>query len=97
MATNEYVDPFKIFQGGIPFEGDIDVDWFCDIPNAHVARKRLEWLSSPSIIAELGRRGYHGAPLNRMWKAVYRACLSFDEPIPSTRRGHAETLGVRIG
>lgn len=86
----------RMFQSGIPFEGDIDVDWFCNVPSGQVARQRLEWLSNGANVAELMRRGYGGAPLTRMWKAIYRACVAFDEPIPSSRHGHAESLGVRI-
>lgn len=86
----------RAWASGIPFEGDIDVDWFCDVPNGHVARKRLEFLSQPANVSELMKRGYGGEPLTRMWRAVYQACVAHGEPIPSARHGHAEQLGVRV-
>lgn len=87
---------FKVAAPDIQFEGDIDVDWFCEVPNGQVARERLEFLCNPTNITELMKRGYGGAPLTRMWQAVYRACLAFDEPIPTMKKGHAESLGVSI-
>lgn len=90
------VNPVEMFRGAISFPGDFDVDWFCKVPSADAASARLDFLRTPSNIFELRRRGYAGAPLDRMWRSVYRACLSFDVPIPSELHHHAEELGVVV-
>ena len=89
MALEEYVS-------GIPFDGAIDMDYFVKVPNAFVAQARLDFLVQQSNIHELLRRGYGGAALEAMWKAVYRACLAYGVSIPTDQQGHARELGVII-
>lgn len=91
-----YVSPLEMFRGGIPFEGDIDVEYFVTVRNAQQAKDRLDFLRDKSVIAELMRRGYEGPALERMWKAVYRGCLAYDVPIPPSLHGHARMLGVEV-
>lgn len=85
-----------LFRDGLPFDGDIDVDWFVQIPSADVAEKRLDFLRTPGNVYDLLKRGYGGAPIERMWKAVFRACLSYDVVIPTSLHGYARELGVVI-
>jgi len=89
MALEQYVS-------GIPFDGDIDVEYFGKLPNAHVAQQRLDFMLNQANIHELLRRGYGGAPLTTMWLATYRACLSYGVSIPTDQQGHARELGVII-
>lgn len=95
MAVHgDLINRVDLFRSGFPFEGEIDVEWFVKIPNAHTAEKRLEFLRTPRNIAELIKRGYEGEALERMWKAVYRSCLTYDVPIPKAQHGHARDIGV---
>lgn len=90
------VVPINVFSQGIPFDGDIDVDWFCNIPSAAAASARLDFLRAPLNQSELMKRGYGHGPMDRMWASVYRACIGFGVPIPSELRHHADLLGVII-
>ena len=92
------VNPLDVFRDGTGLEPnqDIDVDWFVQIPNRSVARARLDFLRTPGNIFDLMKNGYGGQPLDRMWKAVYRACIGFGEPLPDYLDHHAESLGVIV-
>jgi hypothetical protein len=92
----DYVNRLDLFRSGIPFEGEIDVDWFVTIPNQQTAETRLRFLRTSRNIEELISRGYGGEALDRMWKAVYRSCLVYGVPIPRAQHGHARELGVVI-
>ena len=90
------VNPVDMFRSGLAFDGEIDIDHFVKIPSADLAREKLDFLRTPRNVHELMRRGYGGPALERMWKAVYRACVSFDIPIPTELWHHARELGVVI-
>lgn len=91
-----HVNPIEMFRGALVFEGEIDVEWFTKIPSASAAQARLDFLRTPSNVYELRKRGYGGPALDRMWKAVYRACISFEVSIPSELHHHASELGIVI-
>lgn len=90
------VNPIDLFRTGISFDGEFDVAWFKNIPSADAATKRLTFLNTPRNVFELTKRGYGGPALNEMWKAVFRACVSFDVPIPTELHHLASELGVFV-
>lgn len=90
------INRIDVFQDGIPFEGEVDVEWFLQIPNYDVASARLEFLRTPGNISDLLKRGHGGEDIERMWKAVYRACIGFDVPLPLTAQAHARELGIVV-
>jgi hypothetical protein len=89
------VNPVELFRDGIPFEGEIDVRWFLQIPNADVASARLDWMAVPGNISELLKRGYEDV-LPEMWKAVFRACIGYGVPIPEGLKGLAGEYGIVV-
>lgn len=75
---------------------DFDVDWFSDVQSADVARKRLDFLRSPGNIYKLREHGFAGPALDRMWRAVLRACISYGIPLPTTQIHLAQELGIVV-
>jgi hypothetical protein len=87
------VDPLVLFQGGIPFDGPVDVEYFERIPNESTARKALEFMMS--LRNEISLRQRHSEEdVGRMWLATFRGCLAHGVPIPENLRGYAQRLGV---
>lgn len=85
-----------IFSVGIPFEGDVDVAYFCNQPNASTARSALKFLSDQNNEIQLRGRASH-ADIVRMWKATFRACIAHGIEIPKGLKGYAKRLGVIVG
>lgn len=79
----------------IPFEGPLDIDYFCDIPNAEVARRCLAFLSDGTNEIEINKR-HVMSDIHRMWKATFRACLSYGVPLSANNKQYARMLGVAI-
>lgn len=92
----ENINFLNTFRAGLPFEGEFDVDWFVKIPSKAAAEERLEFIRNQRNVTELINRGYGGEALNRMYRAVYRACIGYDVPLTSSMKHHASTLGVIV-
>lgn len=75
---------------------DFDVNWFCDVQNAEVARARLDFLRSPGNIYKLNRHGYGGPAVQRMWRSVLRACLGFGIQLDVPQIHMAQELGIIV-
>lgn len=95
--TTHY-QPFQTtYSDETDFDWDqFDVDWFCDVHSADLARKRLTFLSTPGNIFKLQKHGYGGPALNRMWRAVLRACISYAVPLNARQIHMADSLGVIV-
>jgi hypothetical protein len=79
----------------IPFEGEIDIDYLLDIPNAEVARRAYEFLKDRNNQIELFKR--HGQEdMQRMWRGVLRGCIAHGVPLPDNHLKYARMLGVAI-
>jgi len=75
---------------------DFDVDWFCDVPSADVAKQRLDFLSTAGNIYKLRDHGYAGPALDRMWKAILRKCISYAIPLTPTQIHIGQELGIVV-
>ena len=73
---------------------NFDVVWFCDISNADVAQRRLDFLRQAGNIYKLRRHGFGGPALDRMWRSVLRACVSFSIPLTTTQQHMAQEFGI---
>ena len=79
----------------IPFEGQIDIDYLTDIPNAEVARRAYEFLSDGPNQIELYKR--HGSEdMKRMWRGVLRGCLAHGVSLPDNDLRYARMLGIPV-
>jgi len=79
----------------LPFDGPMDVDYFCDIPNEEVARRCLAFLKDGSNEIELNKR-HVVSDIQRMWKATFRACLAYGIALSDNDKQYARMLGVVI-
>ncbi len=79
----------------IPFDGPMDVDYFCHIPNAEIARRSLAFLRDGSNEIELHKRHVR-SDIDRMWKAAFRGCLAHGVELSSNDKQYARMLGVVI-
>jgi hypothetical protein len=79
----------------IPFDGPLDVDYFCDIPNADVARRCMAFLKDGSNEIELAKR-HVTSDIHRMWKATFRAYLAHGIALSDNDKQYARMLGVVI-
>lgn len=88
-------DPFIAFgeNVGIPFDGKLDVDHFCKIPSADLARAKLAWIMKLPHEMELRKR-HSPDDVARMWKAVFRACIAHGVSVPDSEKPWARALGV---
>lgn len=91
MNFIDIVNHFR--RGGLPFDGPIDVDYFCDIPNEATARDALAVLSTPGIEVELNKR-HPPSEVARLWKAMFRGCVAHGVPVPDHLKGYARRLGI---
>lgn len=94
MLPSENINLLDLFRGGVPFEGEFDVDWFVNIPSQAAAEERLAFITNQRNVSELIKRGYGGQPMERMYRAVYRACIGYGVPLTDSAKHHASTLGV---
>lgn len=85
----------RVFNVGIPFEGPLDVAYFCNIPNADSARKAISFLANQTNEIELHKR-HSEADIQTMWKAAFRGCVKHGVPVPGDLIGYAKRLGVYI-
>ena len=94
------VNPLAVFGSFHELPDDLmdafDVDWFCSIQNKQVAEKRYNFLRNPVVIHQFVQHGYAGEPIERMWKAVLRACVSYGIPLAAHHEHLAEEYGVVI-
>jgi hypothetical protein len=79
----------------LPFDGPMDVKYFCDIPNAEVARRCLSFLHDGSNAIELAKRHVQ-SDIHQMWKATFRACLAHGVELSTNDKQYARMLGVVI-
>lgn len=79
----------------IPFDGPLDVDYFCDIPNADTARKALSFLKDGPNAIELAKR-HIDTDIKRMWKSALRACIMYGIALSANDLQYARMLGVEI-
>lgn len=77
------------------FDGPMDVEYFCDIPNASVARECLMFLEDGGNEITLHQR-HTSSEVERMWRATFRACFAHDVPLSDNQKQYARMLGVVI-
>lgn len=79
----------------LAFDGPMDVEYFCDIPNASVARDCLTFLEDGGNEISLHQR-HTSSEVERMWRTTLRACLAHGVPISDSQKQYARMLGVVI-
>jgi len=73
----------------------LDVGYFCDQPNAHCARKALEFLTDGVNQIELVKE-HSREEIKRMWLSTIRACITYDVPMPHEVLHYGQVLGVTL-
>jgi len=74
-------------------ESGIDLDYFKDIPNAHVAAQALDLIANPSFVRSIGRK--HGEhEIADLKRSVYRSCIAYGVPLPSRCVIESRALGI---
>jgi hypothetical protein len=93
---NRYTD---VFRGAgiddLSIENGVKLDYFMNLPNASAAIEALDLIMNPAAILTLGKV-HTEDEINRMKRAVFRACISHGVPLPSRAVVQARMLGVVV-
>lgn len=93
---DRYIDAFR--GSGIDdelMEKGLDIEYLTHIPNASVAHDALDLIMNPAAVALLGK--HHTEPeINQIKRAIFRACITHDVPLPSAAAREARLLGVIV-
>jgi hypothetical protein len=91
METTNPLDAFGL--NHLPFDGKLDIEYFCDQPNASVARAALTFLEDGGNEIELHKR-HTSSEVNRLWRSTFRACIAHGVPLSDNQKQYARMLGV---
>lgn len=76
-------------------ERGLDLDYFADIPNAHVAAQALDYVANPAFIEMIGKK-HTEKEIADLKRKVYRACIAHGVPLPSRCVREARLLDVIV-